>query len=105
MLMSQSLIAQQQGAYDQLGGAIFTDVSFGFMPAFKDLKTEEIHLSVYHSGELAVVHVLDNLPQNWVDEWGEDGHAISLKHGIIAGFMRNGDFYTLSEINNELRDG
>ena len=104
MFMSQHQVAQQQGAYAQLGGAVFRDASFGLMPAFKDLKTEEIHLSAYSDGELAVVHVLDSLPSNWVAEWGVDGRASSLRAGIIAGFMRFGEFYTISEISNELRD-
>ncbi len=104
MYMSQSQVAQQQGAYAQLGGAVFRDASFGFMPAFKDLNTNEIHLSAYNSGELAVIHVLDSLPAKWVAEWGADGRPSSLNAGVIAGFMRFGEFYTLSEISNELRD-
>ena len=105
MLMSQSQVAQQQSAYAQFGGAVFRDASFGFMPAFKNLNNEEVHLCAYANGELSVVHVLDGLPAHWVAEWGADKRPVSLKHGIIAGFMRFGYFYTLSEITNELRDG
>ena len=104
MFMSQSQVAEQQGACAQLGGAVFRDASFGFMPAFKNINNQEVHLSAYDSGELAVVHVLDNVPDEWVAEWGNDGRPSSLKPGIIAGFMRFGEFYTLSEISNELRD-
>ena len=104
MFMSQSQVAQQQGAYAQLGGALFTDASFGFMPAFKNLNNDEVHLCAYDSGELSVVHVLDGLPAYWVAEWGADGRPVNLKAGVIAGFIRFGCFYTLSEITNELRD-
>ena len=105
MFMSQSQVARQQGAYAQLGGAVFGDASFGFMPAFKNLYNDEVHLCAYASGELSVVHVLDGLPAYWVAEWGADGRPINLKPGVIAGFMRFDDFYTLSEITHELRDG
>ena len=104
MFMSQARVAEQQGAFSQLGGAVFRDASFGFMPAFKDSHTNETHLSVYRTGELAVIHILDGLPNYWVAEWGEDGRPTSLKAGIIAGFVRYGEFFTLSEISNELRD-
>jgi hypothetical protein len=104
MFMSQSQMERQYGAYSQLGGAVFRDTSFGFMPAFKNLYNDETHLCTYDSGELAVVHVLDGLPSYWVEEWGADGRPHHLKKGIIAGFMRFGRFYTLNEITHELRD-
>ena len=104
MFMSQRQVERQQGAYAQLGGAVFRDASFGFMPAFKNLNTDEVHLCAHPSGELSVVHMLDSLPAYWVDEWGADGRPVNLKSGVIAGFMRFGEFYTLSEITHLLRD-
>ena len=104
MSRSQSQLIQPQAVYEQLGGAVFRDASFGFMPAFLDLKTQETHLSAYHDGEPAVVHILDGLPSHWIAEWGSDGRAVSLKSGVIAGFMRNSRFYTLNEIVSKLRD-
>ena len=84
--------------------AVFGDVSFGFMPVFMDVHTRETHLASYRDGQPAVVHVLDGLPYKWVDEWGSDGRPVSLKTGVIAGFMRGGVFYTLSDIMNGLCD-
>ena len=104
MYLSHSQLVEQRGAYEQLGGAVFREASFGFMPAFKDLVTQEVHLSAYEDGEPAVVHILDGLPAKWVAEWGQDGRAVSLKSGVIAGYMRSGEFYTLNEIMNEQED-
>ncbi|HEY9050592.1 MAG TPA: hypothetical protein VIQ03_03550 [Gammaproteobacteria bacterium] len=84
--------------------AVFGDASFGFMPVFMDVHTRETHLASYRDGQPAVVHVLDGLPYKWVEEWGSDGRPVSLKPGVIAGFMRGGVFYTLSNILNGLRD-
>jgi len=104
MSMSQSQVEQQQGMYDRMGGAVFHDASFGFMPAFLDLKTRETHLSAYKDGEPAVIHILDGLPGHWISEWGTDGRAVALKSSVIAGFMRNCRFYTINEIMHQLRD-
>lgn len=84
--------------------AVFGDASFGFMPVFMDVHTRETHLASYRDGQPAVVHVLDGLPHKWVEEWGSDGLPVSLKPGVIAGFMRGGVFYTLSDIMNGLCD-
>ena len=104
MYMSQSQLAEQRGVYDKLGGSVFRDASFGFMPAFMDLKNREIHLSAYADGMPSVIHIFDGLPGHWVEEWDDQGKAVALKSTVIAGFMRNGSFYTLKEIVNSLRD-
>jgi len=102
--MTQQQAVEQQGAYYKFNGAVFSDVSFGLMPAFKNIKTEQIHLSTDMHGQLSVMHILDGLPDYWVKEKDEKGRAITLKSEIIAGFMRNADFYTLSEIIQNVRD-
>lgn len=95
----------QQLAYDaHTGGAIFNAAGFGFMPVFKDIHTNETHLSSYKNGEPSAVHILDGLPDYWVAEWGQDGRATALMPGVIAGFMRSGRFYTLNEIISDLCD-
>ena len=104
MLLSQSQVNQQYYNYQQSGSAIFSDAAFGFMPAFMDIITEEIHLSTHDDGMPAVLHVLDGLPLSWIDAWGEDGRADSVRTGVIAGFMRAGHFYTIDEILNSLCD-
>ena len=104
MYMSQSQLSEQQGAYEKLGSTVFGDAGFGFMPAFMDLDNEETHLAAFENGMPSVVHILDGLPDYWISERDEQGKAVSLRTGVIAGFMRNGSFYTLSEILNTLRD-
>ena len=89
---------------DLSGRAVYTEASFGFMPAFMQMSTRETHLASYCDGKPAVVHVLDGVPHYWVEVWGRDGRALSLKAGIVAGYMRAGHFYTLHDILNRLRD-
>ena len=89
---------------DFSGRAVYTEASFGFMPAFMQVNTRETHLAAYCDGRPAVMHILDGVPDYWVDVWGHDGRALSLKAGIVAGYMRTGHFYTLHDILNRLRD-
>jgi len=100
---SQSKV-DRQNYQTHAGGAVFNAVGFGFMPAFMNINTSETHLSSYKSGEPAVMHILDGLPNYWVAEWGEDGRPSVLKLGIVAGYIRCGKFYSLNEITNNLCD-
>ncbi|WP_200172842.1 hypothetical protein [Ectothiorhodospira shaposhnikovii] len=70
----------------------------GFLPAFMDIQTHETHLSINQDGSLAVIHLLDGLPDHWVIERDEQGRITALKDGIVAGFMRQGRFFTRSEL-------
>ena len=102
--MSHHQAVQQQVRYHHFNGAVFSDVSFGFMPAFKNLKDDEIHLSIDTQGDLSVMHLFDGLPDHWINEKDSQGKALTLKTEVIAGFMRAATFYTLSEIMNSLCD-
>lgn len=104
MYMSHHQAVRQQGVYHQFNGVVFSDISFGFMPAFKSLKDQQIHLSIDQDGDLSVMHLFDGLPDYWIKEKDDLGMALTLKDEIIAGFMRNGEFYTLSEIVNNIKD-
>lgn len=102
--MTQQQAVEQKEVYHQFNGAVFSDISFGFMPAFKNLTDQQIHLSIDHFGELSVMHLFDGLPEHWIHEKDSQGKALTLKAEIIAGFMRNSEFYTLGEIMNKLKD-
>lgn len=104
MYMSHQQAVQQHVDYYKFNGAVFSDISFGFMPAFKSLKDQQVHLSIDYQGTLSVMHLFDGLPDYWIKERDELGAAITLKSDIIAGFMRNAEFYTLSELMNNIMD-
>ena len=104
MVLSQQQVLESAQSHNPLMGAVFSDISFGFMPAFKNLNDEQIHLSQDRHGELSVMHLFDGLPENWIKEKDAQGAALTLKSEIIAGFLRNAQFYTLSEIVNDIKD-
>jgi hypothetical protein len=93
-----SLSQPQHAAYHETPELAVGPTLLGFLPAFRDLHTQEIHLSVSGNGKLASVHLLDHLPDHWVIERDELGRITALKEGIIAGFMRQDRFFTRAEL-------
>ncbi len=93
-----SAASQTMPAYHEIPEMAAGAALLGFLPAFRDLETDEVHLSVNEHGKLASVHLLENLPDHWVIERDEAGRITELKEGIIAGFMRHERFYTRAEL-------
>ncbi len=104
MLLSEHQVIEHQRGFRRFNRAIFSDISFGFMPAFKNLNNDQVHLSRDNQGELSLMHLFDGLPECWIKEKDEQGAALTLKIEIIAGFLRNAEFYTLNEIVNDIKD-
>ena len=75
------------------------NASLNFRPAFQDAATGETHLSMTRDGCPATIHLLDGLPDIWVIQRDPDGRVISVKDSIIAGFLREGRFYTRAELS------
>ncbi len=80
------------------------NVSFGFLPAFRDLLTGETHLSTNTDGSLAPVHLLDGIPEIWIKERDERGRVIALRESVIAGYLRGERFFTHREVQHEILD-
>ncbi len=77
-----------------------TEICQGLLPAFRDLASDETHISTTEEGKFSVSHELANLPFEWVDEWDEDGYPLSLRPTIIAGYVRGSDFYSLLDLTH-----
>jgi len=69
-----------------------------FIPAFRDSVTGEVCLSRFEDGSTAPVHMLDGMPDHWVIKRDEDNHVVRIKGSIIAGFIRDGKFYSREEM-------
>lgn len=66
----------------------------GFRPAFFDYATCTLHRSRHADGSPAEVHVLDGLPEEMVVVRADGGEVIAVKATLMAGFERNGYFFT-----------
>jgi hypothetical protein len=74
--------------------------SLGFRPAFLDIGTFSIHLSRHADGRPAELHVLEGLPDEAViaRRIFATRQVVAAKPTVIAGFERNGFFYTAAAV-------
>lgn len=84
----------QNAAYAGTGGVSRNNRGAGFLPAYQNLLTGEAVLSRFADGSPAPVHVLEGLPGEWVAARDDCGHVRRVCDSIVAGFVRDGVFYT-----------
>lgn len=92
--MTRNRMRRENLAFAGTGGVSPVSRKACFEPAFRDDSTGRVELSRYASGALAPMHLMDGLPAEWVLERDPDGRACALKASIVAGFVRDGEFYT-----------
>lgn len=92
-LTSQAL-HQQTLAFQGTGGTSAVSRPYGFLPAFLDTETGEVHLARFADGRPAPMHLLEGLPKDLVIRRDTGGRSTAIKHSVIAGFVRDGKFYT-----------
>ena len=68
----------------------------GFRPAFFDYATCTIHPSRHANGCPAESHLLEGLPEEVVVVRAECGRVVAVKATLMAGFERDGYFFTFA---------
>lgn len=74
----------------------------GLVPAFLDSTTGTIYLSRRADGSLAMIHLIEGLPDELIAKRNEAGKPMGIKPSIIAGFVSEGKFYTRDEAGGGL---
>ncbi|MFW6094657.1 MAG: hypothetical protein ACODAC_11840 [Pseudomonadota bacterium] len=92
--LTRNRIRRDNLAFSGTGGVSTTHRHSGFTPAFRDDATGEVAISRYADGRPAPMHLMDGLPPDWVASRDARGHACALKPSIVAGFVREGEFFT-----------
>jgi len=92
--MTRNRMRRENLAFAGTGGVSQVSRQAAFEPAFRDDATGRVELSRYASGAVAPMHLMDGLPADWVVERDSAGRACALKASVVAGFVRNGEFYT-----------
>ena len=69
----------------------------GFRPAFYDTETGRVELSRFQNGQPAPMHIICGLPESWIVERDAASIATAIKCSVIAGFVRDGFFYTRTQ--------
>ena len=93
-MLTSDDVALQSMAYHGTGGVSAENRAYGFLPAFLDRESGRIHLSCDARGVPAAVHQFDGLPTEWIEARDEKGKTCAVKASIVAGFVREGYFFT-----------
>lgn len=102
--LCQQQLALQNERFENTAGVSCNNHTAGFRPAFEDKDTGMIYTSCYADGTPAVMHLLDGLPEELVVSRGQGGHVMSVKPSVVAGFVRNGRFYTREQAIRALQE-
>lgn len=93
-ILSEQLLKTQNQRFCATPGVSHNNRKAGFTPAYLDLSSGLSVPSRYADGRPAPIHILDGLPESWIALRDKDGRVSHARRGVIAGFLRNGRFYT-----------
>jgi len=83
--------------FQRTGGVSPENRSWDFCPAFYDTRSQRAEVARFRDGTPAPCHLLDGVPNDWVTERDRSGRVVAVRPSIIAGFLRDGRFYTREE--------
>lgn len=95
--MKQTTLHQENLTFSGSAG-VSANAAPEFRPAFLDLASGEVELSLTAKGEPSHIHLISWLPPEWAVSLADNGAILELKSGIISGFERDGAFYTRDEM-------
>ncbi len=97
LTLSSRYLQIETAAHRGTGGVSAENRVLGFRPAFRDAATGETYPSTFADGRPAPFHILDGLPEPVVLARDRYGRISRVLGSIIAGFLRDGIFYTRAE--------
>ena len=95
--MDRKTLQQQNLEFDGTHGVSRENRQSGFSPAFRDETTGRIEYARFRHGEPAPMHLICGLPEEWAIDHDEYGSICRVRSSIVAGFIREGIFYTRQE--------
>lgn len=101
--LSYSTLYQENRRFAGSGGVSRENRTQGFVPAFYDTCSHRTVISHFANGATAPIHILDGLPEEWVAARDAAGRITAVKDSVIAGFLRQGTFYTREQAAQALR--
>jgi hypothetical protein len=96
-LFTEARLKRENLAFFGTPGVSRGNSGYGFIPAFCDSVTGRVEISRLRNGLPAPIHMFEGLPENWVIERDASSKATAIKHSVVAGFVREGCFYTRSQ--------
>lgn len=95
-VLTDERLRRENLAFAGTRGVSANNWAFGFVPAFRDTDTGRVEIARLANGRPAPMHIIEGLPTDWAAA-RVDGRVCALKASIVAGFLRNGVFYTREE--------
>jgi len=96
-LLTKASLKRENLAYCGTPGVSHENRCNGFLPAFKDTETGRVEISCFLNGQPAPMHTIEGLPASWVVERDAVSKVTAIKSSVIAGFVRDGCFFTRSQ--------
>lgn len=93
-LLTNATLKKENLAFRGTAGVSENNRCAQFRPAFHDLATGRTVLARFADGRPAPMHLLEGLPLEWVVEHDAAGRVRAIKDSVVAGFVRDGRFYT-----------
>ena len=97
LTLSSRYLQLETAAHRGTGGVSAENRQLGFRPAFRDTDTGQTYPSTFADGRPAPFHILDGLPEPVVLARDRYGRVSRVLGSIVAGFLREGIFYTRAE--------
>ncbi len=92
--LTRKTLEDENRRYTGRGGISEETRGLGFLPAYLDSATGNIHLSRFADGRRAPIHLLEGLPEQLVLRREASGKVVAVKDSVSAGFVREGRIYT-----------
>ena len=98
-ILSGLCLQEENKRFANSPGISINNRNYGFLPAFQNSRSGCCIISRFADGRPAPVHILDGLPDEWIEAREPGGQVIRACPQIISGFLRNGRFYTREEVS------
>ena len=102
-LMTRGTLKVQNQIYAGTGGVSPENRTQGFLPGFLDKETGSVYLSRKADGSPAPIHLIDGLPENLISARSPAGQVAAVKKTVVAGFIRDGLFFTREQVAYALK--
>ena len=95
--VSEQTLHQQNLAFAGTTGVSENNRRMRFQAAFRDEESGRVEVARFENGKLAPAHLIVGLPREWAVAFTSVGSIVAIKPSIIAGFVRDGVFFTREE--------
>jgi hypothetical protein len=100
--LTRETLKTQNQRFCHTAGVSHQNNRWGYLPGFLDEETGSVYPSCKADGTLAPIHVMDGLPESLITARSASGRAAAVKRTVIAGFIKEGHFYTREQVANAL---